>query len=135
MGEIAIRPMEWGKLSDIDDVEPISEADRECMSELLQVLKRHGREGRFGLTLLHKHFDLAENEIMREEVDVEARTLIIRPVVRNGSDQGTVIETSWQLTETEAAQPRLICRRECYGPSDNHMIVHPKVPAPWSPFD
>lgn len=33
-----------------------------CLAELREVLGKHDRLNRFGITLIHKHFELSEDE-------------------------------------------------------------------------
>ena len=90
--------MGWSGLGNIDDVEPMGEADRAVMDEVRQVLAKHGALERFGLTLLHSHFDLAADEILVETVDVERRMLTVRPVPQQKAvDAGDLVPTSWRL--------------------------------------
>lgn len=63
-----------------DVVEQFSENDRECFEEIRDVLKRHGKLDRFGITLLHKHFELQEDEMLVENVDEENRIQTIQPM-------------------------------------------------------
>ncbi|MEV0374333.1 hypothetical protein AB0I10_31820 [Streptomyces sp. NPDC050636] len=85
------------KLPDIDDVEPASDTDQQCIDEVRAVLSRHGALQRFGLTLLHEHFDVADDEILVEEIDVENRTLTSRP--QKVTDVGNSVATAWRLDE------------------------------------
>jgi hypothetical protein len=64
---------------DIMDVEPLGAADHACLQEIKDVLLRHGRLNRFGVTLLHEHFAISHDEILVEECDPANRTLTIRP--------------------------------------------------------
>jgi hypothetical protein len=51
------------KLKYIHETPPRQESDDACFQEIKEVLKRHGLEHRYGLTLLHKHFELSDDEI------------------------------------------------------------------------
>src|SRR4051812_15073087 len=73
-------PMQWADLKDIDEVEPIGESDSECLAEVREVLKKHGKRDRLGVALLHKHFDMAGDEVLVEYSDKEERVLTIKPV-------------------------------------------------------
>jgi hypothetical protein len=44
--------------------EPLSSADLAVLEEVRQVLAMHGALRRFGVTLQHQHFDLADDEIL-----------------------------------------------------------------------
>lgn len=96
------------RLPDISDVEPFSEKDRECFAEIKRVLEKHGCVHRFGVCLLHQHFDLAEDEILTESWDPATRTLTSRPVKRKEVGTSIPIQTSWRL-DTEDPKPRADC--------------------------
>src|SRR5947208_2861210 len=84
-------------LVDVDEVVRYNEGDRELFNELQEILKKHGALRRFSVTLLHKHFDVANDEILLETTDREARTQVIRPVKKSEIDKLDYIETSWRL--------------------------------------
>jgi len=67
-------------LPDIADVEPFSEKDNACLEEIRQVLIKHGNVKRFGLTLLHRHFEMSADETLVEETDPLTRIQTIKPV-------------------------------------------------------
>jgi hypothetical protein len=95
---ISIAPVQWSTLENIDDVTPIQEDDAPCLAEIRDVLKRHGKLTRFGVALLHSHFDLAEDEIMLETSDPASRRLVTQPTKlqeAGGSNVGTI----WMLRE------------------------------------
>jgi hypothetical protein len=113
--------MNWDTLPNIDNVEPMGDQDLAVMNEVRDVLAKHGALERFGLTLLHTHFDIGEDEILVEKVDAEARTLTISPMpAREAAAAGDPFETSWRLDAPDG-QPRcvLYCFRAPEG--DFHM--------------
>src|SRR5262249_39367548 len=69
-----------GKLPAIENAEPLGCQDVALLTELREVLARHGALGRFGLTLLHEHFPVEDNEVLLETNDPLTRTLEMRPV-------------------------------------------------------
>lgn len=104
--------MDLSNLIDIEEVEPLSERDRDILSDVRAVLERHDAVHRFGVTLLHKHFAVADDEILVETVDKGARTLTARPVsVAEATRLGTPIETSWRL---DSADGQLACLAYCF---------------------
>ncbi len=114
-----------GMLRDIDDVEPLNEADMPCMQDLREVLVRHGRSDRFGIALLHKHFDLAEDEVLVERTNVESRVQTIRP--ERIDTPGQVTETIWQLS-ADGPNAILGCRQYCGGDvHGNHGSYHART--------
>jgi hypothetical protein len=90
--------------ADINVIEPVSSHDEECIAELRAVLKRHGRLHRFGISLLHTHFDMTDDEILLETCDDERRTLTIRPVKKSELDDADLIFTNWSLGQEDALQ-------------------------------
>ncbi len=95
----------------IDDVRTLDESDIECLKEIKEVLKRHARLERFGVSLLHKHFYLSEDECLVEETDVLNRCQVISVKRRGEVPRERIIETVWQLGDTPNAI--LGCEREC----------------------
>jgi hypothetical protein len=82
-------------LSLINDVAPLSSHDSACIAEIREVLRRHGALHRFGLTLLHRHFEFADDEVLVETIDIKSR--VIRQQPRKISSISAGIETSWRL--------------------------------------
>ena len=79
---VLVRPIQWQSLSDIDDVRPIDDTDAPVLDDIRAVLEKHGCLDRFGVALLHRHFDVADSELMLETTDVTAREHWVRPVRR-----------------------------------------------------
>jgi len=71
---LAIRPLQWATLPELDEAGPLNASDHACMVELAAVLARHGKLDRFALHLAHKHFDLAAGEVLLERSDPDNRT-------------------------------------------------------------
>ena len=97
MVQLTMMPMQWGSLKGIDDIEPLNPGDYVCLAEIREVLKKHGKSERFGVALLHKHFDMKDNEVLLEETDRERRIQTVRPTLK--SQAGRTIETQWLLGE------------------------------------
>ena len=106
-----MQALQYRDLPDIDNVHPINTNDRVCFDEVKEVLEKHGMVKRFGLCLLHNHFNLAEDEVMSETCDDDTRTLTIRPVKASKVGAGKTIETTWRLDTMEA---QLCCHK--HGP-------------------
>ena len=108
-------------LPHVDQVVPRSASDEECFAELRAVLARHHALQRFGILLLHEHFEVAHDEVLVEECDVVRRVLTIAPRKLEKAD-GNVLETSWRLDTGEAAHRCLSrCLRD---PLGSHRDVH-----------
>jgi hypothetical protein len=111
-------------LPDIHDVESVSDADDVCFAELREVLERHHALDRFGVVLLHKHFELEPDEVMVEVVDTENRTLTTRPMKSDPARH--TIETVWRLDRPRGDRE---CERQCQSDRDGdgnpwHRIAH-----------
>lgn len=107
---VNIQPTQWGSLADIHEVEPLTQKDAECFREVQDVLRSYGLLHKFGLALLHKHFDLDENEVVMEETQRNARKQTLSVMSLNDVPEDTV-PTIWKLTESGDAVN--VCR--CYG--------------------
>jgi hypothetical protein len=84
-------------LDNIDDMPPFAASDLSCLQEVQEVLQRHGKSQVFGINLLHKHFDLADDEIMLETQDPVERTLRSRPVKLSELEQTPYTVTAWRF--------------------------------------
>ncbi len=62
------------------------------------MLQKHRALSRFGVSLLHSHFDLAEDQMMMETTDLDEREHLVRPVKR-----------SWLDAEGVTAQTTVVC--------------------------
>ena len=123
----------WNRLKDIHDVEPIGTEDHACLAEIREVLNRHGKRERFGVALLHKHFDLAHDEMLVEETDVEARTLTIKPIAT--SEAPATIQTIWMLLEGDN-QAMMGCMQYCgKDVQGNHGSFHRRSRQEESPVE
>jgi hypothetical protein len=52
------------RLRGIDQVEPRLASEDRLFREVREILKRYGADKKYGLALLHKHFDLADDEVL-----------------------------------------------------------------------
>ncbi len=128
MNTLVVAPVQWSSLKDIDDVEPVGVGDTICMSEVRDVLKKHGMLQRFGLALLHSHFPVSEDEIMLETNDDETRTSTTKPVRLAEAGTGNV-GTIYVLRDgdmTTMSWCKTYCRRGgglFFGHSREHRVV------------
>lgn len=81
----------------IAEVEPRSEKDEMLFADLAAVLKKHNALQRFGITLLHRHFEIEPGEVLIETTDVHARVHTIRPVEHDEATAEPYFETGWRL--------------------------------------
>lgn len=112
-GTLVVRPMEWAPLQDIDEVEPLGEADAECIRDLYAVLAKHGKERRFGVTLIHKHFAMEADEVLLEHTDAAARRLTLAPAKADSDAIRRSVQTSWMLGPSGEETVRG-CYRRCF---------------------
>ena len=113
------------KLPDISEVRPISEEDEICLNEIREVLMKHNSLNRFGITLLHGHFDISDDEILVEVCDVENRKLISSPMKREEVAKAKSIETNWRFDADQQQLPRRICIESCFdGGPIGHLAYH-----------
>lgn len=108
----------------IEDVQPISEQDLECLHEVREVLKKHSRLQRFGVALLHKHFDLQEGEVLVETTDEVAREQIIEPKFLADIEGQSLIPTILSLANEETL---LGCYIVCAVNANGHRRAHGKT--------
>lgn len=94
---------------DISAVNPRSEHDAPLFAELAEVLRKHDAIDRFGVVLLHEHFDVHPGECLLETTDVETRTQTIRPVSYQELEGQDYTETSWRLGDGFVAM-RCVCQ-------------------------
>lgn len=126
MGNVVLETVQWSSLPDVDNVEPIGDRDYMVLSELGDVLKRHGLTRRFGICLLHRHFDVADDEIATEVTDIGARISTVKVVKRDDTQQGERLETMWRFQQAGSAEMVTRCVKDCH--KDNgHKRVHIKV--------
>src|SRR5262245_50512481 len=105
-------------LPDIHDVIPRTAADDGLFAELAAVLDKHNARERFGVTLLHTHFPMADGEVRLEKTNVSARRQTIEPV---SAQPGNTIATAWRLGPDGAATTICICPTDHRG---NHLGDH-----------
>jgi hypothetical protein len=112
------------ELPHITEVAPRSEDDEACLADLREVLERHGALSRFGVTLLHQHFEVGTDEVLVESVDEERRMETTSPAPRESQRVAASIETSWRLDAPSGVR---VCERVCqapYGPNGPHIGNH-----------
>lgn len=115
----------FNDLPDVDAVTPLSDADLACLRDVREVLERHRRLQRFGVVLLHKHFELEADEILLETTSVRDRVQTIRPVKAGDlAGDSELLETSWSL---QAGEVLMGCRTACVKQQGEHTYEHVKT--------
>lgn len=109
---IQMSPMQWSALPDIADVPALTVSDHDCLEDIRKVLIYHNALSRFGVHLAHKHFEVAEDEVLVEYTDVDARTLNCRVEKRTSEvhDSTNRIETMWSFSGDGATR---VCDQQC----------------------
>lgn len=95
-------------LRHVSEVLPLSDADQPLIDDLVAVLKKHDALDRFGISLLHKHFEMTADECLLETTDVSSRVQTIRPISRDEVAGIDALETSWRL-DTRGALMACVC--------------------------
>ncbi|SFT08699.1 hypothetical protein [Mucilaginibacter polytrichastri] len=122
-----ITAMVYNRFSHADVIEPLAENEKECLEEIRCILTKYDKLDRFGITLLHKHFELFNDEILIETTDEETRQQIIQPMKKSDLDliDGSILETSWALKNSETL---VVCQRSCVKQDHGHYSgVHVKT--------
>lgn len=83
-------------LTHIQDVQPLDAVDEACLAEIEVVLAKYNRTARFGVAVLHKHFDVAPDEVLIERTYAATRQLVTQPV-RASEVTGDLITTIWRF--------------------------------------
>ena len=124
MTHIAVQPLQWGNLEHIDNVRRIDDRDAECLEEIRRVLEARGCLRRFGIALLHSHFELSDDEIMLETTDVEKREHWVRPVKKSFLEQaGVEAQTTVLCFDEQGYSQRCVCCRDKDGHAGSHCGV------------
>ena len=107
---------QWNHLTDIHDVKPLDDRDRACLAAVRDILEKFGCLERFGVNLLHKHFEMAPDEILVEQVDEAARKLLTKPVKVElvQAEMASAVETQWHWKRDEAGALAQVCVSRCF---------------------
>lgn len=94
--KLQLTPTSWSEFPDVDEVRPIDETDYAILNEIKDVLLKHNAINRFGVNLIHRHFELQKDEIIFETTDVEKRSQRIEVCPSSIIvDNKRVLETQW----------------------------------------
>lgn len=109
----------------VGDIEPINDGDLDCLAEVREVLKMYGEPVWFGVALLHKHFDVADGEILVERTDAKGRILTIKP--EKAAEAGSTVATIGMRHDDEH-KTMMGCRAYCGdNVHGNHGRFHEKT--------
>lgn len=90
-----------------------------CMRAMRDVLLKFGKVDRFALHLVHKHFDLADDEILVEYSNANTREQYFRPEKADSPIALEAIPTTWMLKDMD---PSVICT--CARTENGHQGRH-----------
>lgn len=108
MNSLALSPMQWASIADLHDVPALSDSDFDCMRDIREVLVKHGMLDRFAVHLIHKHFELEEDEILVEYNDAGPREQYFRVEKATPNILANSIPTTWTL-EGMVPLARCVC--------------------------
>ncbi len=87
----------WNDLPGLMETHILTNHDEKCLEEIKSVLERYDLTNKFGVSLLHKHFEIAEDEVLLEKNDPITKELILRPVkITNNMDLDYAV-TQWRF--------------------------------------
>lgn len=110
MDTIAFETTKWSQINEAETVDGISAADSDCLREVRDVLAKFGALDRFGINLLHRHFNIQEDEILLEITDQNTRTQTVRPVKKSFRDQDLKVTAFRFVDGDQVGKPALYCR-------------------------
>jgi len=120
MTNLTVVAMQWMNTQDLHDCEPLNEQDLACMNEMRAVLAKHGKLERFALHLIHKHFDIAEDEVLVEYSDATRREQFFRVEKADSETARHAIPTTWTLQQIQP-MARCVC---AYRQGHGHLGRH-----------
>lgn len=104
----AVRLSKWVHA---DEMEPFGEKDKPVIEAVQEVLERLNATERFGLALLHSHFEIADDEVLVESCDVQSRTLSVRPMKHQDlPDQCCLVLTLWAFDGAHCIEHYPTCK-------------------------
>lgn len=124
MQKINLETVQWHALKNIDDVDPINEKDYQILEEMRQLLVKHGYTERFGVCLLHKHFELGDGEYAVEYSDSDARMSTVVAEKHDRQPEEGFIQTMWKFGNTIHAGT--VCQAFC-SYAGGHRRTHRRV--------
>jgi|GEM_PF-6015100 len=89
----------WNDLSNLTDVHELTKDDDQCLLELQSIIEKQGLTSKFGVALLHKHFEIEEDEVLLESNNPVQRTLTSQPIKVNEAEKGEYATTIWRFDE------------------------------------
>ena len=106
-----VETVHWSELPHINNIKEFSLDDAQCLREVYQVLKRYNQHNRFGIALLHKHFEINEDEALLETTNETERTQTIRPIKKSqiAGEENSMMATVVKLSDEDGILSMLNC--------------------------
>ncbi|EGE59907.1 hypothetical protein RHECNPAF_178008 [Rhizobium etli CNPAF512] len=123
---VVLETVQWSSLPDVDELEPVGDRDHAVLAEMGEVLRRHGYTQRFGICLLHRHFELGDDEVALEVTDVEARVSTVMVIKKSDDGSTDRLETMWRFKHTGDTEMVTKCEKTC-DKDNGHKRRHIKV--------
>lgn len=120
---VQIQPMQWAHIPYMgsEELNVFGDDDAECFKDIRDVLIKHNALSRFGVFLIHKHFEVAQDEELTEYTDEAGRTLSIVPKKKAEIEPGSTIPTNWVFS-AESENPIIGCT--CARNASGHLGYH-----------
>jgi hypothetical protein len=80
----------------LEETTPLSQDDMACFAEMRELLRRYNKLDRFGISLLHSHFEMQQGEVLIESSDAKTRTMTLEPKIMDTTEING-IDTQWYL--------------------------------------
>jgi hypothetical protein len=131
MDQLRLIPTVWARFPHIADVAPLGDQDREVLAEIRAVLEKHGALERFGVNLIHRHFELLEGEVLLEATEMDSRRQIVEVRPEAEVVGGDVIATQWVFgTRGEGMACKLYCNYQDYAHKTRHATINVEAGRP-----
>ena len=108
---VSVQATRWSAFADVDQVKQISDDDAACLRDVRDVLAKHGALDRFGVSLLHSHFGMSDDEMLMETTDEVTRVQTIRPI--SLSDGYNVPGQTMMITQLKLCEGETIATVGC----------------------
>ena len=120
MNKLILETVQHSRLTDIDEIDPINEKDYVVLEEIRAVLVKYNYVDRFGIILLHKHFDISKDEVLMETTNEKDRVSTIK-VEKASVNEKSTLETMWKFGNEITAGTRCVLR--CHY-DNGHKLRH-----------
>ncbi len=114
-------------LKDINEVEPLTDEDHATLQMVREVLRKRNAIDKFGVTLLHDHFEIGDDEILVETTDIETRVQTIKPYRNEELKEANLgeeayVQTNWRFDSNDPKN--LVCLGVCFPLGGGHGKPH-----------